>query len=337
MSNKTLKIVIPMAGYGKRLRPHTWSKPKPLVSVAGKTVLDHVLDMLFALPEPENIELIFIVGYLGEQVEAHMREHYPHLKAHFVEQKERLGQSHAVGLARAHVSGPTMVLFVDTLLETDLSSLSRNKEEGIIWVYPVEDPRRFGVIELDGEGYARRLIEKPDETNNNLALVGFYYFPDGEALIGAIDEQIEKDIQVKEEYYLVEAVNLLLAGGTRMRPQHVDVWLDAGLPETVLETNHYLLDAGRDNSAEVGKQAGVTVIPPVYIDPSAKIEGATIGPHASIGRKCEVRNSRIEDSILEEEAEVSEANLRGSLVGARARVRGVSGKLILGDDCVVEG
>ncbi|MBW8010459.1 MAG: nucleotidyltransferase [Chloroflexi bacterium] len=326
-----------MAGYGTRLRPHTWSKPKPLVSVAGKTVLDHVFDILGTVPDVQNAEFIFIVGYLGDQVETFMQTNYPDIKAHFVEQEERRGQSHAIQLAREYISGPTLIMFVDTISPTeDFSFLAEEPAEAVIWVKEVEDPRRFGVVEVDEAGWVAGMIEKPDDINNNRAIIGFYYFKQGETLLSAIAQQIKDNIQTKGEFYLADAMSIMLQGGLKMRPQTVDVWLDTGLPETVLETNRYLLENGRANSDEVAKREGVEIIPPVFIHPKAAIENSRIGPHVSIAEGCVVTGSKIVDSVLEHSAQVRDAELSASLIGARAQVQGVSGSLNIGEDAEVK-
>ena len=185
--SETLKIFIPMAGWGTRMRPHTWSKPKPLVSVAGKTSLEHLLDMFNSVPDPDNIEFVFIVGpYLGElQVPPFVRENYPGMKAHFVVQEEMKGQSHALWLAREFMHGPMIVCFSDTLLETDFSFLHREQSDVVAWVMPMPDPRRFGVAELNEEGWVTRFIEKPESMDNNLVVVGCYYFKSAEKIAGS--------------------------------------------------------------------------------------------------------------------------------------------------------
>lgn len=335
MTNQALKIIIPMAGYGTRLRPHTWSKPKPLVSAAGKTVLGHVLDVLATTPNAENLEIVFIVGYLGDQVQPFMQANYPQVKAHYLMQEEMGGQSHAIAMARDYINGPTLVFFVDTLTpNTDMSFLAEEQAEAVIWVKEVEDPRRFGVVEIDEAGMVRSIIEKPDTIENNLAIIGYYYFQRGEDLIAAIDEQIENKIQTKGEYFLADAMSLMLKKGLRMRAQQVDVWLDAGLPETVLETNRYYLETGQDNTA-AAQRPDVTILPPVYIHPDAEVEASTIGPHVSIAADCRVLNSTIENSVLEAGAQVKNAQLTASLVGVRALVQGVTGSVNIGDDSQV--
>ncbi|MCC7130727.1 MAG: hypothetical protein B6D39_08890 [Anaerolineae bacterium UTCFX2] len=335
MSVDTLKVVIPMAGLGTRLRPHTWSKPKQLVSVAGKTVLDHVLGSLSTLPDPQNIELVSIVGYLGDQIEEHIRREYPQINSHFIVQENPRGQSHALKLAEHVLEGPLLIVFADTLIESDLSFLKDESAEAVVWVKSVPDPRRFGVAEVGEDGCVLRLIEKPSDMSNNLAIVGFYYFQDARRLMAAIDEQMKRDLQLKGEYYLADAVNIMLEGGLHMRTQSVDVWLDAGNPEALLETNRYLLQKGQDNTAQALERQDVVIYPPVYIHPSAKVEGAILGPNVSIGAGCHVRQSIIRDSILGDEAETKGVILEGSILGRRARLKRRAGVINAGDNTEV--
>jgi glucose-1-phosphate thymidylyltransferase len=335
MSGSSLTVIIPMAGLGTRLRPHTWSKPKQLVSVAGKAMIDHVIDSLSTLPDVENIELISIVGYLGDQIEAYIKEHYPNLKTQYLVQEDPRGQSHAIQLARTCLNGPLMVVFADTLLEADLSFLKDETAEAVIWVKPVPDPRRFGVVELNGDGNVRRLIEKPTEMENNLAVVGFYYFKESAALLSAIDEQIRRNIQIKGEYFLADAINIMLERGLRMRVEKVDIWLDAGTPESLLETNRYLLEHRLDNSEQASKRPGIVVIPPVFVHSTAQVHGSIIGPYVSLGAGCQVENSIIRDSILEEEAHAASIVLENSLVGRRALLTRRAATVNAGDNTEV--
>jgi glucose-1-phosphate thymidylyltransferase len=331
----TIKIVIPMAGLGTRLRPQTWSKPKQLISVAGKAVLDHVIDTLSSLPESRDIELVNIVGYLGDQIEAHIRERYPNVKSHYVTQDDPRGQSHAIYLAREYLSGPMMVIFADTLIETDLSFLAEESDMSVAWVKPVPDPRRFGVAVVDIDGRVTRLIEKPKEMDNNLAVVGFYYFNNAEDLLSAIDEQMNRGLMLKGEYFLVDAVNIMLERGLVMRTQNVDIWLDAGTPGALLETNRYLLDNSRCNCSEAEQRERVVVIPPVYVHPSAKVINSIIGPHVSIGSDCLVERSILSNSILENHAQATDVILEESLVGRRARIQRRAGIINAGDQTEV--
>ncbi|MCJ7535733.1 MAG: sugar phosphate nucleotidyltransferase [Anaerolineales bacterium] len=332
---QTLKVVIPMAGLGTRLRPHTWSKPKQLVSVAGKPVLDHVLDMLATLSDPENVELINIVGYLGDQIEDHINKCYPNVKSHFVVQEDPRGQSHAIYLARQFLTGPMMVVFADTLIETDLSDLSNEENDAIAWVKPVPDPRRFGVAVLDQNQMVTRLIEKPKEIDNNLVVVGFYYFRSAEDLISAIEQQMKRDVQLKGEYFLADAINIMLEGGLKMRPEKIDVWLDAGTPEALLETNRYLLENGHSNNQEMADHRGVVINSPVFVHPTAELENCVIGPFASIGAGVRVSSSVVRDSILEDEAQVCNVILESSLIGRGSQIKRSAGSVNTGDNTIV--
>jgi len=324
-----MKIVIPMAGYGTRLRPHTWSKPKPLVTVAGKPVLGHVLDTFTALPSID--EVVFVVGYLGTQVQEFVGKAYPGLKARYVEQAEMLGQSHAVWLAREGLRGPMLLVFVDTLIEADLSGFANEKADALAWVKAVPDPRRFGVAEVGADGMVRRLVEKPKDLTNNLAVVGFYYLREAEKLIAAIAAQMEQEQTLHGEYFIADALNILLQQGLKMRVRPVEVWHDCGKPEALLETNRYLLEHGRDNSVVAARRPGVVVVPPVYVDPTATIAEAVIGPHVSIGAECEVRRSIVQNSIIDGGSQIIDTALSASLIGRDARVVGRYRSLNVGD------
>lgn len=323
-----------MAGLGTRLRPHTWSKPKQLIGVAGKTVLDHVLDTLSTLPNPGNIELVNIVGYLGEQIEAYLGAHYPNIKSHYVIQDDPRGQSHAIYLAREYLHGPMLVVFADTLIETDLSFLAGEPAEAVAWVKPVPDPRRFGVAVVNGDGRVIRLIEKPQEMTHNLAVVGFYYIRCAEDLVSAIEEQMSRGMQLKGEYFLADALNIMLERGLKMRTEKVEVWLDAGTPEALLETNRYLLEKSHNDSARVVSRDGVVVIPPVFIHPTAEVVNSIVGPHVSVGAGCRVERSILSNSILEDEAHVLDVILESSLVGRRAHIQRRAGVINAGDQTV---
>jgi glucose-1-phosphate thymidylyltransferase len=318
-----LKIVIPTAGWATRIRPQTWSKPKPLVGVAGRTTLDHLLDTFRSVPSHRSAEYVIILGpHLGEaQIPPYMKEHYPDFIVHYVVQSIMRGQSDALWLAREFLDGPLIMCFSDTLIETDFSFLVNENADGVAWVKPVPDPRRFGVVETDKDGWVTRLIEKPTDLENNRAVVGCYYFREGRELVSAIEEQMKRRKSFKGEYFLTDAINIMVERGLKIRTQTIEVWLDMGTIETILETNRYLLEHGSDNTKSV-KQKNLTILPPVFIHESAKITNSTIGPHASIGADCRITNSLVEDSILESGAVVIRAAVKGSFIGRQARVQG---------------
>jgi glucose-1-phosphate thymidylyltransferase len=332
-----IKVVIPMAGYGKRLRPHTWSRPKQLLNLAGKTVIEHVLDTFSTLPEELKVEFVFIVGYLGDTIRAYMDEQYPELTVNYVVQEEMRGQSHAIYLAKEYIDGPMIMVFADTLIETDLSFLDQEKSDVVAWVKPVPDPRRFGVAEVGKGQRVTRLIEKPKAMDNNLALVGFYYFKNGQDLILAIENQMDQKVQLKGEFFLADAINIMLEDkNCRMRTQKVTVWLDAGTYEAVLNTNRYLLEHGHDNSEKAAQRMGVNVIPPVYIHPEAEVESSIIGPYATIEAGCRILGSKIQNSIVENNTLIEDVILEESLIGQNVQIKGGSYSINIGDNTTLE-
>lgn len=311
-----MQIIVPAAGYGTRLRPHTFSKPKPLFHLAGKPVLGHILDNI---KSTEIEELVFIIGYLGEQIKAYVRAHYE-VPSRFLVQKELLGQAHALYLARELVKGPLLILFVDTLVDTDFATLAESEGDGTLLVKRVADPRRFGVVDVEN-GIIRQLIEKPDSMENDLAMVGAYYVEKGEWLMAAIDELLTRGQRTKGEYYLADALQIMIEQGAQLRAREVSVWEDCGKPETLLQTHRYLLD--RDGSQSKGISTENTrIVPPVHIAPSARIIRSIIGPYVSIGEGCLVSDAIIRDSILDNEACIESALIEQSLIASHATVRG---------------
>jgi glucose-1-phosphate thymidylyltransferase len=327
-----MKVIIPLAGFGTRLRPHTYTKPKPLINVAGKPVLGHLLDKLAGL---DIDEYIFIVGYLGDQVEEYVKTEY-NLNARFVEQKEMLGQAHAIWLAREYLDdGPVFVLFVDTLFEADLSVLSSTDADALIFVKEVENPSSFGVVTLDANDDITGFIEKPTTMENRLAVVGLYYFKNGNKLIQGIRKQMDQDLKQNKEYFLAEAMNLMIKSDQKFRTAPVSVWLDAGKPETVLETNRYLLEHGHDNSAEIADHTNLIIIPPVNIHPTAHITNSIIGPHVTIAANCTITSSILRDTIVDEGATCKDSLLEQSLIGRNARVEDQYRSINVGDSSAV--
>ncbi len=319
-----MKSIILLAGLGTRLRPQTYSKPKPLVPVAGKPILGHILD---SLQDLDIRETIFVVGYLGDKIEEYVGKQYPYLKAHFVEQKEAIGQSHAIQLARDFIDEPSLVIFGDTIWETDFSRLDKLRSDGLIYVKPVEDPRRFGIAFLK-DGYVEKLIEKPESPTSNLAIVGVYYFRDWKRLMAAIDEQIAQNIQTKNEYFIADAVQLMIHAGARLEAETIPVWEDCGTRDALLQTNRYLLNKNGNYAKEFH---GSVILPPVHISDNARIANSIVGPYVSISDEATVENSIVRDSIIGEGALIENRVLEWSLIGSHALVRGASQRLNVGD------
>lgn len=318
-----MKVIIPLAGLGTRLRPHTYTKPKPLLHLAGKTVLDHILDRLQVL-DPE--EVVFIVGHLGDQIREHVEANYG-FAASYVEQKELKGQAHALYLAREHLIGPVFIAFVDTIFEADLGFLKDVTSDGVIFVKEVDDPRRFGVVTVK-DGFITEFVEKPDQPVPGLALVGLYYVRDSVLLRECTETILRRDIKTKGEYYLADALQLMVDRGAKLEVGTIDVWEDCGKPETLLATNRYLLE--KSGGHEIATNNSV-VITPVYIAPSARIVESVIGPYVSIAEEVVIENSIISDSIVDTAAHIQRAILRQSLLGSETQVRGRFRTLDIGD------
>ncbi len=318
--------IVPAAGVGTRLRPHTHTIPKALINVAGRPILAHILDGLIH----EGVErVVLIVGYMGDRIREYVSKRYGSA-VEFVEQEERLGLGHAVYLARDRIgSGPVVIVLGDTIVHTDFSAFL-NGPDVVLGVKEVDDPRRFGIVEV-ANGTVRAMVEKPEIPPSNLALVGLYYLPESLALFEALDEMIRERRLSRGEYQLTDALSRLLSRGARMRVYPVEGWFDCGKTETLLSTNRYLLDLVPGSPTI----PGVVVIHPVSIDPTAEITQSIVGPYVSIAGGAVVRNAILKNSIVNENAEVSDMLLDGSVVGENAVVRGSFQVLNVGDSSEV--
>ncbi len=328
-----MKVVIPLAGYGTRLRPHTFTKPKPLINVAGKPVLAHLLDKLSEL---DVSEYIFVVGYLGDQIADYLNKHYD-FPAHFVEQKEMLGQSHAIYLAREHLQTdePIFIVFGDHIFETGFGLIRNATSEAVIYVKEVEDPRRYGVVMLNDNKHVVRIIEKDPNPPSNLAVIGLYYVNSSRKMIAALERQIQEGRKTKNEFYIADALQYLIDDGMTFKVESVSNWLDCGTPPAVLAANRYLLgEGGMDNSHDLQFSEAI-IVPPVRIDPSATIKRAVIGPNVTISAGCHIQGSIIRDTIVGENAEIYDTLLDRSLIGQDAFVRGRYRSFNVGDSSSV--
>lgn len=321
-----MDIILPVAGFGSRLRPHTWSKPKPLVTVAGKAMLAHVLDRVMPLAPGK---IVFITGYLGDQIETWARENYPDTELAFIEQPEMLGQSDALYRTREHVSNDAIMLFPDALFEADFSRLESLEADGVAFTYYVEDPSAYGVALVNEDGYVTKLIEKPQEPVSHEAVIGIYYFKEWQKLMSAIEKQFEQKIMLNGEYFIADAIQIMINEGAKFEIDQISVWEDCGNVEALLDTNRYLLGAEPPSPAQ---RTGSLIVPPSYVHRDAILEDAVIGPYASIGAGTIVRNSVIRDSIVEENSEVVDAILQRSVVGSKVTITGSARSISVGDN-----
>ncbi len=321
--------VIPVAGIGTRLRPHTHTQPKVLLNVAGKPILAHILD---DLPGLGIEEVVMVVGHMGDQVQEYVDRHYARLRVHYVEQPERLGLGHAVSLAGPHVDDrPILIVLGDTIFEADLKGVLSRRHHAI-GVKPVDDPRRFGIVEVNGTGRVTRLVEKPEQPTSNLAITGLYYFTGARPLMNAIQEMVSKGIRTKGEYQLTDAMQILVERGEALTTFPVEGWYDCGKTETLLETNRALLGR-RPPPAPI---PGSVLHAPVSVGEGASVENCIVGPNASIGAGARLRNAVVRDSIVNENATVEDILIEGSVVGANAVVRGAWKILNVGDSSEVK-
>lgn len=339
-----MKIIIPLAGYGTRMRPHTWSRPKALLNVAGNTVIGHLLTLMSEVSERDNSEVIFVVGYKGNEIEAWLREHYPQLSMHFVVQEEALGQAHAIWLCRDFMDeAEVLIAFGDGIVDADYDDIPEPGVDGVCLVQPVEDPRKFGVVAVDENGFITDFIEKPATMSDvpsahKLAIAGVYWFSDGRRLRQALDTIIREKRQTKGEYYLADAYQVLLQQSAQIITKPTRFWLDAGNPENVLHTNARLLSLGYGTGDVIERSYAedFTVLPPVFLHESAVVDSSVIGPYASIEANVTIRNAIVRNSIIDAGAHVESCILDGALVGENARITGKSKSAFIGDDSTVE-
>lgn len=319
-----MKAIIPAAGIGTRLRPHTYTLPKALLFVAGKPIISHILDDVLELGVSS---VVLIVGYKGELIEEYVKKHYADVKIDIVFQAERRGIAHALDMTRdvADTGEPLLIVLGDTIIRTDLAAITRIGSNAL-GVKAVEDPRRFGVCEING-GRITRLVEKPANPPSNLALVGLYYLENGSELFAAIRRVIDGNIITKGEYQVTDALQMMIEDGLEFKPFTIDEWFDCGKPEAMLETNRKLLD----DVTEVPGLEGSIVIPPVSISPGAEIVNSIIGPYVSVAEGAVVEYSIVRDSVLAEGSSVRHTLLEKSLIGAHAVVEGGYKKLDVGD------
>lgn len=318
-----MKAIIPVAGVGTRLRPHTLVIPKVLINVGGKPILSHIIDK--ALDSGID-EFAFIIGYRGHQIKEFVEANYS-FSCTFIEQKEMLGLAYAVGLAEQHLSNdPVLIILGDTIFDVNLDPVLSG-EYSSLGVKTIEDPRRFGTAELDSNGFVIRLVEKPVNPKSNLALVGLYYVKSGRILDEAIKELIDRDQKTNGEYQITDAFQIMIDNGEKINTFSVEGWFDCGNAETILSTNQYLLS---QNKTDVTIEGSV-VRQPVFIGANVKVENSIIGPYTTIAEDAVISNSILVNSLVGENTSVRDICLKDSIIGSNAEVLGSSNTLNISD------
>lgn len=320
-----MKIIIPAAGEGTRLRPHTITKPKPILPVAGKTIIDFIMDEISQINGVD--EIIFIVGYLKENIMKHLKENYKNFRLTFIEQKEYKGLAHAVSLAKSHIeeNEPILIILGDTIFKSDLDSIV-NRKENSLGVCEVENPSRFGVAVVNKNGIIERLVEKPNEPISNLALTGLYNIVDSKKLFESIEYIIKNDIKTKNEYQLTDALEHMIKEGIDFKTFKLEGWYDCGEKRTMLETNKAIM-----KHKIVSKSINDTaIIPPVFIAEGAVIEKSVIGPYVHIGKNTKITYGILKDCIVFENVNISNALMEDCMISENATYSGKNNKLDLG-------
>jgi len=329
-----MNIIIPMAGMGKRMRPHTLTVPKPLIPVAGKPIVQRLVEDIAHTTDEKIDHIAFVVGRFGKDVENMLVGIAENLgaKGHICYQDEPLGTAHAIMCASEFVTGPTIIAFADTLFKTDIKI--NTASEGIIWVNKVENWKMFGVVELHREGHITNFVEKPDHFVSDLAIIGVYYVKDGDLLRREMQYLLDNNIRDKGEYQLTNALEAMKQKGYRFSPGRVDEWLDCGNKDATVYTNQRVLELKKEKEQLISGSAQIinsVIIAPCYIGDGVLIENSVVGPHASIGNKSTVKNALIRNSIIQQGVTITDKMIANSMIGSHAVVQGSPDDLSVSD------
>jgi glucose-1-phosphate thymidylyltransferase len=329
-----MKVLIPVAGAGIRLRPHTYTQPKPLMPVAGKPILSHIVDELL---KANFTEFVFVIGYLGDKIKNYVETHYPNLKTEFVVQEDRQGLGHAIWLARNTFKNEKQLFIAlgDTVFDTDLSPLIGPKIS-VLGVKEVRDPREFGVVVLDEKGFVKKVVEKPKIPHSNLALVGLYKILEVKALLSNLSHNIENNIRTNGEFQLADALQSMVDQGVKMTTAPVNNWFDCGKKEILLATNRSLLEKNNLYDVDLPTFENTIIVHPVSIGENCNIEDSIIGPYVTIGDNTNINASIIQDSIIGSFSQLKEIILNKSIVGSDTSIRGIKRSLNIGDNTEID-
>jgi len=328
-----MKAIIPVAGAGTKLRPHTYTQPKALIPIAGKTILSFIVDQLH---NAGINEFIFIVGYLGDKIQEYVEENYPNLTTHFIFQNDRQGTGHAIELTRKIVGNDEVfVALGDTICEFDIEEVM-NSPFNMLGVKKVDDPREFGVAEISDKGIIDHVIEKPSIPKSNMALVGLYKIKETRILYESLSDLFSKNIKTHGEYSLTDALEKMIEKGAEFHSFKVRNWFDCGKKETLLESNSTLLKKFGGHIDESVIQENAIIIPPVSIAAGCTLKNAIVGPHVAIGANTTIVYSVLKDCIIGSYSNLYEVVLDNSLIGSDASVKGLSRSLNIGDNTEID-
>jgi glucose-1-phosphate thymidylyltransferase len=327
-----MKAIIPVAGAGTKLRPHTYTQPKALIPLAGKTILSIIVDQL---KEAGVNEFIFIIGYLGEKIQDYVKQHYPQLTCHFVQQNDRNGTGYAIKLTKEIVGEDEIVIVLgDTIAEYDVKQVIASPYS-MLGVKKVDDPRNFGVAEIEDDNFISRVVEKPTIPKSNMALVGVYKIKETSFLFNCIETIINGNIKTYDEFNLTDALECMIQSGVKFQAFKVDNWFDCGKKETLIESNATLLKKF-GSSVDTNLFENTIIIPPVSIAVGCTIANSVVGPNVAIGENTSINYAIIKDSIIGAYSNLYEIVLNNSLIGSDAEVKGVSRNLNIGDNTAID-
>ncbi len=329
-----MKAIIPVAGAGTRLRPHTYTQPKPLIPVAGKPIISFIIDQLVAVGVDE---FIFVIGYLGEKIKLYVEQEYPDIKKEFVTQSSRQGSGHAIWTAREEIKGAdeVFIVFGDVIIDVNMEEVMALETSSVV-VKKVLDPREFGVVEYGDDGFVNRVVEKPNIPKSDMAMVGFYKIKEVQALIDAVDYNITNNITTHGEYQLTDALQKMIDDGIKFSTILVNNWFDCGKKEILLETNATLLDKEGYASSNLPAYDSTIIIHPVSIGKDCKISNSIIGPHVTIGDNAVINYSIVKESIIGNYATIEDVVLHQSIMGSDAAIKGTSQSLNIGDNTEID-
>jgi glucose-1-phosphate thymidylyltransferase len=330
-----MKAVIPVAGAGTKLRPHTYTQPKALFPLAGKTILSIIIDQLH---EAGVNDFIFIVGYLGEKIQDYVKAKYPNLTCDFVYQNERYGTGHAIDLAKEIVgSEEVFIVLGDTIAEYDLVEVLQSPYS-MLGVKKVDDPRNFGVAEIEEDGFIGRVVEKPSIPKSNMALVGLYKIKETDLLFNCLQKIMSRVVTVKtsESLSLTDAIECMIQSGAQFKSFKVQNWYDCGKKESLLESNATLLKKFGGKIIDQEKFENTIIIPPVSIAEGCEIKNSVIGPNVAIGEHTLLNYTIVKDSIIGSFSKLYDVVLDDSLIGSDTGIKGETRSLNIGDDTDID-